>query len=123
MKNHTTKTTAAERNFNSTIDGWKALGLEINIEDRNDEVLGQRATARVNARAYGTTVYISATLRKPTPGRRVGRYCPRTSLSFFSQVWHGGKGREVSTSTAAWYLHKLVKDAADRDHDQFVKLA
>ena len=113
MNAHTThKVTAAERNFNRTIDGWKALGLEVNIEDRSDEVLGQRTTARVNARSYGTMVFISATLRKPTPGRRIGRYCPRTSLSFFSQVWHGGKGREVSTGTAVWYLQKVVNGAA-----------
>lgn len=124
MNAHTTrKVTAAERNFNRTIDGWKALGLEVAIEDRANEVLGQTTTARVKAHAYGTTVYISATLRKPNHSRSNRFYRPRTSLSFFNQVWHGRAGRKVGTRTASWYLHRLLKDAAERDHDQFVKLA
>jgi hypothetical protein len=123
MKTQNTKTTAAERNFNRTIDGWKALGLEVTMEDRADEVLGQTTTARVKAHAYGTTVYISATLRKPNLSRSNRFYCPRTSLRFFNQVWHGRAGRKVSTQTASWYLHKLLKDAATCGNNEWVKLA
>jgi len=104
MKNTTHKVSAAERNFNSTIDGWKALGLEVTIEENDNGLIGRSTTARVSARRYDITVFMSVTLRRPS---RISSYCPRTSLRFFSQVWHGGKGGKVSAQTASRYLYDL----------------
>ena len=117
-QNHTTK---AERDFNASIENWKALGLDVQIEDKSDDIMGRMISATVKARSGSTTVYISATLR--TPITHIARFRRRTSLSFSWLLFAGTKTRKVSLWTAQWYLHDICKDNAQRDNANFVAIA
>ena len=107
MKPHTTKTTAAERSFNCTIEVWKALGLEVTIEDNDNGVLGHSTTARVSARGVGLSVFQSLTLRRPK--QIIEGYTPRTSLRHCGLVWNCGTSRKVDARTALSYLRDACR--------------
>lgn len=107
MKTQNTKTTAAERNFNSTIEVWKSLGLEVTVEDNDNGVLGHSITARVSARGVGISVFQSLTLRRPK--QIIEGYTPRTSLRHLGLVWNCGTSRKVDARTALSYLRDACR--------------
>jgi hypothetical protein len=107
MTTQNTKTTAAERNFNGTIEVWKALGLEVTIEDNDSGVFAHTATARVSARGVGISVFQSVTLRRPK--QIIEGYAPRTSLRHLGLVWNCGTSRKVDARTALSYLRDACR--------------
>ena len=107
MKYTTHKVSAAERNFNSTIEVWKALGLEVTIENNDNGVLGHSTTARVSARGVGVSVFQSVTLRRPK--QIIEGYTPRTSLRHLGLVWNCGTSRKVDARTALSYLRDACR--------------